>query len=1433
MYCDPTGDPNVYLIDFVYTSVSGGAPNSTTTNGKRSYGLVSVTNALDSDPLNFLADSITLVFSSTLYPVRPVDLNQDIPNVLFKMTLSGGTRRVGNELAGYTTICSGASSVVLAPGYYTVPYDIFSLIISSTTFSLSSSGGPDVTIFDPVGTATRTIAYISVSTAGLDYTFTGITFQNTSTGAFAVDSNSNTVKFYNCVFRTHTISSGNQAPVLFSKSTSVGASVSTVVRFDNCKFIGNSNIGGPGGVFIARGTMDVLFTNSYFDGNSASTNGGVGLAVDASLVVFRNCAIHRSRAGSFGGVVNTGTSSCTANITLISSTIEDSSATTGGSFAVASAATFLCSNLTVKNSFATQSSGFLSTTLNNVFTIRNSTFINGGALNSGSGFTGISGTSYGIVSDSIISNYSCSWTGGVFAASSSSVITAPYVLTVTNTVFQNNYGIFGGVFYLNYDRKILCDRCTFISNHAEVGGLGYFQDTSTLLLTHSKFLDNSALSGGCFYGLNDATAIVESSTFTSNSAADYGGVFVLTFNSSLTVTNSVFDGNSAIELGGVGSISDDSDASFTNVTFQNSLSRDSGGAIVARALSTLTINNCSFVNNRAFSDGGSIRASGSSSISITSSNFYSSNSQRGAGIALVGYASLTMSSSFISGNNASTSGGGLLLLDSAVATLIDCSFTSNRVAPTGYQSLSTVLALGSLSSASGNSLGDISGGGAAFLGTSSKFSCFDCIFTDNVAYGGYGGAVLVVSATSSSRAKYARGSDYDASHTSFPYLQADLISSNFTRNTASFDGGGLAVQGGNITITDCTFKLNTAGRNGGGIGFFVRANEPTELKLVGSTLITSNTAYGVGGGAYFAEGDSLVSTISISSGTYITYNTATSGGAYYLQSLGATPSWEQADFSSQVINNNATVYGSISASPPVEVSFIAGNDLPASISVLPGGVVPSASFHLLDTFSSVVAISDGTIEFALYSGSVPVSSSVAQFGGVYRRSVFQGIAAFSGISVYGTPGTYTLRVQYIPSTTSTIDPASVQFSTYPLTIEPCDGDTVLIYDSEGLGTCYKVFDRSLGLRYTFLGITVAGEILCLLLIVFVYRNRTSPPIRASSPRFMLVVIFGCMLAFALVGTMIPQASDLSCTVNIWVGHIAFSLAFGALFFRTYRIVLIFNNKKLKKQLRATSDQFLLSMVTLVVLAVIVYLIIWTAVDRHVQKINTDVNNEVRYLCASSSNIWGIALYIAEAALLLFGVVLAYKSRKAPTKYNESKFLAFAIWNIFAIVIIVLPLNYVVDVNNPDSQFLVTCVGVFLATFGTLFLSIIHKIYSVLYADPDEESTKNDPKESSSPSHSNFNTSMAIEMGGEKTKAIFSKLESDLAVQKEENEKLLMENKTLSQRIRELEAKVTLLLMDVAEAKRNGSNNNNGSLGGSSSAKQLLLTQSQKSLANLD
>jgi len=147
--------------------------------------------------------------------------------------------------------------------------------------------------------------------------------------------------------------------------------------------------------------------------------------------------------------------------------------------------------------------------------------------------------------------------------------------------------------------------------------------------------------------------------------------------------------------------------------------------------------------------------------------------------------------------------------------------------------------------------------------------------------------------------------------------------------------------------------------------------------------------------------------------------------------------------------------------------------------------------------------------------------------------------------------------------------------------------------------------------------------------------------------------------------------------------------------------------------RLLSNLDLAKGLALIVSINLIVLIVWTAVapPYRVDTIKIGSEDEITYECDVSfpSSVFVIVLIILQALLLAFDCVVAFVLRNIPSSFNESKHVAFTIYN--SVVMMTVGIILVIVFNDDKTAVLVLVAAVSLSCY-CLFstLSLIDSTY---------------------------------------------------------------------------------------------------------------------------
>ncbi|KAI9090035.1 periplasmic binding protein-like I [Phlyctochytrium arcticum] len=211
-----------------------------------------------------------------------------------------------------------------------------------------------------------------------------------------------------------------------------------------------------------------------------------------------------------------------------------------------------------------------------------------------------------------------------------------------------------------------------------------------------------------------------------------------------------------------------------------------------------------------------------------------------------------------------------------------------------------------------------------------------------------------------------------------------------------------------------------------------------------------------------------------------------------------------------------------------------------------------------------------------------------------------------------------------------------------------------------------------------------------------------------SPVFCANILVGLMIflttVFFNVGEMTPQ----KCVAERWVQGVGFAVVMGNVGTKAWRIWRIFDNHKIMSMTLANSLLFKIS--GGIIAFEMIILGIWTAVDFPI------IENRVRGgmytpTCGTAhpvaSQALTIVIFAINGLMLLANAVLSYKTRNAPVDFGEAKQMAYAVYNIVIVAVILVPQSYFGPASGAAFTFVLRFILTWIAivvTFGLLVAS---------------------------------------------------------------------------------------------------------------------------------
>jgi gamma-aminobutyric acid type B receptor len=308
-----------------------------------------------------------------------------------------------------------------------------------------------------------------------------------------------------------------------------------------------------------------------------------------------------------------------------------------------------------------------------------------------------------------------------------------------------------------------------------------------------------------------------------------------------------------------------------------------------------------------------------------------------------------------------------------------------------------------------------------------------------------------------------------------------------------------------------------------------------------------------------------------------------------------------------------------------------------------------------------------------------------------------------------------------------------------------------------------------------------GTLISIGWIVFLIIHWRQPVIYAASPLFCVLILVGSLVVYGSVFTWMPNlVNSATCYARPFVLPIGFMLMFGALIAKTYRIHVLLNTRSM--------DIIVVSnlQVGLIVLAIVlgqvvlsVFAVSLTSLESTVHVVDPYRISSNYMVCTFSKSLKAVfGVNVAIAGLLLaWGSYLCWKIKDIPmSKYDESKSIAFSVYNVAFFAALVIAIQLAVGNSNRDLTFMLTAICCFagaLITTCVLFTTKVLAIYkpSALKDSSSSSTSTTHLSTQSSPSSSRKQSHTSSPSGLDSDASMIQMLKKDNAVLRAANAKL--------------------------------------------------------------
>lgn len=256
-----------------------------------------------------------------------------------------------------------------------------------------------------------------------------------------------------------------------------------------------------------------------------------------------------------------------------------------------------------------------------------------------------------------------------------------------------------------------------------------------------------------------------------------------------------------------------------------------------------------------------------------------------------------------------------------------------------------------------------------------------------------------------------------------------------------------------------------------------------------------------------------------------------------------------------------------------------------------------------------------------------------------------------------------------------------------------------------------------------------GVVVCLACAALTLRFFSEPIIRMSSPRMNLMsIVGGVALLCAPMGHASGELTPGLCAGELWTTTLGFTVLFGPLFAKLWRVQSVFN----QKQLRTTviRDSQLASIVAAMLAVDLVILASWQAASP--MRVRRDVGEPyatadpavyrftIDESCESSgSAAFSPVMLVWKTSLLLWGSVIAVRTRNVQLRaINDSKYVGLAVYTTTVTSVIIVPTMLIMGAGDGqrDATYVLGGMASFIAVTSAVSLISVPKFWALFSGD---------------------------------------------------------------------------------------------------------------------
>uniref|UniRef100_A0A0R3RG66 Gamma-aminobutyric acid type B receptor subunit 2 n=1 Tax=Elaeophora elaphi TaxID=1147741 RepID=A0A0R3RG66_9BILA len=258
-------------------------------------------------------------------------------------------------------------------------------------------------------------------------------------------------------------------------------------------------------------------------------------------------------------------------------------------------------------------------------------------------------------------------------------------------------------------------------------------------------------------------------------------------------------------------------------------------------------------------------------------------------------------------------------------------------------------------------------------------------------------------------------------------------------------------------------------------------------------------------------------------------------------------------------------------------------------------------------------------------------------------------------------------------------------------------------------------------------LAIIGVAIAVFFLIINIRYQNHRYIKMSSPNMNNLIIAGSICTYISVILLgfdtrfvSPDTFVTLCYAKTWVLSLGFTLAFGSMFSKTWRVHSIFKNIRMNK--KAIKDYKLFMLVGFIALVDLISLTLWARISPftfHVYQLaifysdNKMIAPEIERCRSDNSVIFEAIILGIKGLLMLLGCFLAWETRQVNVPaLNDSKYIGMSVYSVVVTCLLGLPLVYILK-DRVNEAHILGSLFIIICTTLILCLVFVPKIVELL------------------------------------------------------------------------------------------------------------------------